>query len=103
MDRERTTGDLRVGYLLRLSGYLQVAIISMWTQNPRVSIMMGMAEASLRGEGPDDSDGDLLERLRGLVAEAREFHADGDFPAAMARMRVAQDLVDMRIVAISGG
>ena len=94
--------DLRVGHLLRVSAYLEIAIISMWTGNLRTDVTIGMVEASLRGEGPGGKDEDLLERLRDLVEEARGYHAGGDFPAAMARMRVAQDLVDLRIVAISG-
>ena len=49
------------------------------------------------------TDEELLRRLRALVAEARDYHAGEDFPAAMARVRVAQDLVDLRIVALSEG
>ena len=100
---KRAAVGLRVGHLLRISGYLEVAIIAMWTESPRALVMMSMAEASLRGEGPGGEDEDLLERLRALVEEARGYYAGGDFPAAMARMRVAQDLVDLQIVAISGG
>jgi hypothetical protein len=99
---EKMAADLRVGHLLRVSAYLEIAIISMWTGNLRTDVTIGMVEASLRGEGPGGKDEDLLERLRDLVEEARGYHAGGDFPAAMARMRVAQDLVDLRIVAISG-
>ena len=42
-------------------------------------------------------------RLRALIEEARDYYDGDDFPAAMARMRVAQDLVDLRIVAIGAG
>ena len=100
---ERATVGLRVVHLLRVSSYLEIAIISMWTGSPRTDLMMGMVEASLRGDAPGGKDEDLLERLRALVEEARAYHAGDDFPAAMARMRVAQDLLDLRIVALSGG
>lgn len=99
----RATASLRVGHLLRITGYVETATIAMWTASPRALVMIGMAEASVRGEGPAGEDEDLLERLRPLVREAREFYASGDFPAAMARMRVAQDLADLRIVALAGG
>jgi hypothetical protein len=100
---ERATVGLRVGHLLRVSSYLEIAIISMWTGSPRTDLTIGMAEASLRGDAPGGKDEDLLERVRGLVEEARVYQAGGDFPAAMARMRVAQDLLDLRIVALTGG
>jgi hypothetical protein len=103
VDEERVTVGLRVGHLLRVSGYLEIAIVSMWTGSPRTLETMGMVEASVRGEGPGGKDSDLLERLRALVEEARDYYAGGDFPAAMARMRVAQDLLDLRIVALNGG
>ena len=99
---ERATASLRVGHLLRITGYVETATIAMWTASPRALVMIGMADASLRGEGPGGEDEDLLERLRPLVREACEFYASGDFPAAMARMRVAQDLADLRIVALAG-
>jgi hypothetical protein len=99
---ERVTAGLRVGHLLRVSGYLEIAIVSMWLASPRTLETMGMVEASVRGEGPGGKDGDLLERLRLLVEEARDYYAGGDFPAAMARMRVAQDLLDLRILALAG-
>ena len=101
MREERATPGLRVGHLLRITGYLEIATISLWTGSPRVPVTMGMAEASVRGEGPGGKDEDLLVRLRALVGEAREYHSGGDFPAAMARLRVAQDLVDLRIVALA--
>ena len=86
---------------MRITGYVEAATIAMWTGSPRALVMMGMAEASVRGEGPGRKDEDLLVRLRPLVGEACEYYASG-FPAAMARMRVAQDLVDLRIVALAG-
>ena len=88
---------------MRITGYLEIAIICMWIHNPRALLTIGMVEASLRGAGPDGNDEDLLKRLRALVEEARDYYAGDDFPAAMARMRVAQNLVDLRIVAIGGG
>jgi hypothetical protein len=100
---ERATVGARVAHLLRITGYLEIAIICMWTRNPRTLQTMGMVEASLRGEGPDEKDEDLLKSLRALAVEARDYYVGDDFPAAMARMRVAQDLVDLRIVAIGGG
>jgi hypothetical protein len=99
---ERATSGLRVAHLLRITGYVETATIAMWIGSPRTQVMMGMAEASLRGEGPGGKDEDLLVRLRSLVGEAYQFYASGDFPAAMARMRVAQDLLDLRIVALTG-
>jgi hypothetical protein len=101
--RETAPGGTRVGHLLRITGYLEIAIICMWIHNPCVLATMGMVEASLRGEGPGGKDEDLFKRLRALVEEARDYYVGDDFPAAMARMRVAQDLVDLRIVAIGGG
>jgi len=87
--------------MLRISGYLDMAILSMWTGNPRAKVLMGMALASMKGKGPGGSDEDLLERLRNLVGEAIEYYSGDDFPAAMARMRVAHDLVALRIIRIS--
>ena len=98
---EKLAIGLRVGHLLRVSGYLEIAIISMWTGYPRTDATIGMVEASIRNEGPSGKDEDLLERLRVLVEEARDHYAGGDSPAAMARMRVAQDLLDLRIVVLN--
>lgn len=97
----RSLAGLRVGHLLRVTNYLEVAILSLWTESPRAAVIMGMAEASVREEGPGGHDEDLLGKLRDLIGEARAYHADGDMPAAMARLRVAHDLVDLRIVAIA--
>ena len=99
---ERATPGVRVGHLLRVTNYLEIAIISMWTGSPRTPVMLGMVEASVRGEGPGGKDEDLLEKLRALVGEAKEYYAGGDFPAAMARLRVAHDLADLRIIALTG-
>jgi len=90
----------RVGHFLRISTYLETAILSMWAERSP-EVMMGMAEASVRGTGPDGKgspDEELLLKLRDLIGEARGYHASDDFPAAMARMRVAEDLVALYIV-----
>ena len=100
---EKATVGVRVGHLLRVTGYLEIAIICMWTHNPRTLLTIGMVEASLRGEGPGGKEEDLLKWLRALVREACDYYAGDDFEAAMARMRVAQDLVDLRIIALAGG
>ena len=98
---ETVTTGARVGHLLRVTNYLEIAVISMWTESPRASVMLGMVEASVRGEGLGGKEEDLLEKLRALIGEAKEYYAGGDFPAAMARMRVAHDLVDLRIIALA--
>ncbi|MDQ4063524.1 MAG: asparaginase, partial [Actinomycetota bacterium] len=95
--------QLRVGHLLRIQGYLDYAILSMWTRM-RAEIVMGMAEASVQGEGPGGVGGPdekLLVELRALIREAREYHASGNFPAAMARMRVAEDLAAVHTIRIT--
>jgi hypothetical protein len=107
--REKTTPQevplkLRVGHLLRISSYLEVAVGSMWAE-VRPKVAMGMAEASVRGTGPGGENGpdeEFLARLRNLIGEAREYYAADDFPAAMARMRVAEDLVALRIIYLVG-
>ena len=96
---------LRVGHLLRISSYLETAVGSMWAE-VRPKVAMGMAEASVRGTDPGGEGGpdeELLAKLRDLIGEAREYYAAGDFPAAMARMRVAEDLVALRIIHLAGG
>ena len=101
---EKVALELRVGHLLRIGSYLDYAILSMWAGR-RPQVVMGMAEASVRGHGPGGADGPdeaILIRLRELIGEAREYHAAGDFPAAMARMRVAEDLVALYTIRISG-
>lgn len=95
---------MRVGHFSRIGSYVDWAVLSMWYRM-RVQAVMGMAEASLRHPGPGGAEGpdeELLERLRGLIREAREYHAAGDFEAAMARMRVAQDLISLHIIALAG-
>ncbi len=100
---ETAAPDVRAAHLLRISGYLDIAIMAMWSSNRRASRLIGMAEASVRGRGPGGADEELLRLLRRLLREARERHAAGDYPAAMARMRVAQDMTDLRIVGIKKG
>ncbi len=102
--REGVPAGLRVGHLLRISYYLDVAILSMWADR-QPGVALGMAEASARGAGPggpEGSDEELLAQVRDLVVEAREYFRADDFPAAMARMRVAEDLVALRIVDLTG-
>lgn len=99
---ERADAAVRMAYLLRINSYMDIAILSMWTVNPRVDVMLGMAEASLRGESPGGRDDETLEKIRDLVREGREYLADGDFPVAMGRMRVAHDLLALHIIRLSG-
>ena len=89
---------LRTAHLLRVDSYIDFAILGMWTSSPRVDVMMGMLEASLRGESPGARDDDLLERLRALVGEGRGYLAAGDFYSAMGRMRTAHDLLSLHII-----
>ncbi len=101
---EEASLELRVGHLLRIGSYLDYAILSMWAER-RPQVMMGMAEASVKGYGPGGAQGpdeELLARLRELIREAREYHAADDFPAAMARMRVAEDLVALHAIRLAG-
>jgi hypothetical protein len=101
---EKAPRKLRVGHLLRIGSYLDYAILSMWAGR-RPQVVMGMAEASVKGHGPGGEDGpdeEILARLRALIGEAREYHEAGDFPAAMARMRVAEDLLAMYTICLSG-
>jgi len=100
---EASSPDVRAAHLLRISGYLDIAIMSMWSASSRACRLIGMAEASVRGAGPGGADEELLRLLRRLLREAAERHAAGDYPAAMARMRVAQDMTDLRIVQIKKG
>jgi L-asparaginase II len=75
----------------------------MWALPERADMLLGMAEASLRsGEGDPEGD-DTLETLRALVGEARGHLAGGRFPAAMARMRVAEDLVSLGAIRLGAG
>ena len=76
----------------------------MWAE-VRPKVAMGMAEASVRGTGPGGENGpdaEFLARLRDLVREAREACAADDFPAAMDRLRHAEDLVALRIIYLVG-
>jgi hypothetical protein len=98
--------SLRVGHLLRINGYLDMAILSMWAVHERVAVTMGMVEASVRGAGPGGEGGpdeEFLAKLRDLIGEAREYYAADDFQAAMARMRVAEDLISLHIIRLAGG
>lgn len=92
---------LRVAHLLRIDGYLDMAMLAMWTATERGPMILGMADASLRHPGPDARDEELLDLVRGLFGEAREYHSVQDFPAMMCRMRVAGDLLSLRIVELS--
>jgi hypothetical protein len=101
---EKVPLALRVGHFLRISSYLDYAMLSMWAQR-RAQVVMGMAEASVRGAGPGGAEGhdeEILARLRELIGEAREYHAADDFQAAMARMRVADDLAALHIIRLCG-
>lgn len=104
MSREGVSADasLRAAHLLRIDGYLDMAMLAMWTATERAPSILDMAGASLRHAGPDERDEELLRQVRGLFAEAREYHALQDFPAMMCRMRVAGDLLSLRIIEISG-
>jgi len=88
------TGGLPVARLTRIESHLDWAVLAMWALPDRADTMLGMAEASLRGAEGDEA----VEALRALVGEARGHLAGGRFPAAMARMRVAQDLVSLAVV-----
>lgn len=99
---ERSDKSMRVAHLLRINSYLDIAIISMWTASPRADVMVGMVEASLRHEGPGGLDGELLQTLRDLVSEGREYYRNEDFAPAMGRMRVAHDKIALYIIGLAG-
>ena len=99
---ERADSALRTAHLLRIDSYMDIAIVSMWMASPRVDTMLGMVEASLRGGTPTGTEDELLEKLRALVREGREYLAGGDFSVAMGRMRVAHDLLSLHIIRSSG-
>jgi adenosine/AMP kinase len=99
---ERTDVPMRTAHLLRINSYMDIAILSMWTMSPRVDVMIGMAEASLRGKTPGGKDDEALEKVRDLVREGREYLAGGEFLVAMGRMRVAHDLLALHIIRLSG-
>lgn len=92
---------LRIAHLLRLDGYLDMAMLGMWAATERGPSILGMADASLRHPGPDRRDEELLVLVRTLFREALEYREAGDFPAMMARMRVAEDLLALRIIELS--
>ena len=50
---------------------------------------------------PGGKDDELIEKLRALVREGREYLAGGDFSVAMGRMRVAHDLLSIYIIRLS--
>jgi hypothetical protein len=101
--KERSDIATRTAHLLRIHSYMDIAIISMWTSSPRVDVMLGMVEGSLRGDSPANADDGILAQLRELVAEGRAYLADGDQPSAMARMRVAQDLMALYVIRLGDG
>ncbi len=101
--KERADLSIRTAHLLRIHSYLDIAIISMWTSSPRVDVVLGMAVGSLRGDSPANADDELLAQVRGLVGEGRAYLSDGDPPAAMARMRVAQDLMALYLIRLGDG
>ncbi len=94
---------LRIAHLLRINSYLDIAINAMWTANPRVDTMIGMAEASLRGKSPGGEDEEVLANVRYLVREGRAYLAGGDLSVALGRMRVAQDIVSLHLIRLSDG
>ena len=94
---------LRIAHLLRINSYLDIAINAMWTANPRVDTMIGMAEASLRGKSPGGEDEEVLAKVRDLVREGRAYLAGGDLSVALGRMRVAQDIVSLHLIRLSDG
>lgn len=103
MSDERRMAAARTAHLLAVSANLNMATISLWGNSPRAASILGMFEASIRWPGPHGHDEDLFETLRGLFEEAKKYHAREDFPAMMARLRVAYDLLSIRIIEISGG
>src|SRR5215203_5927580 len=101
---DKASQELRAGHFLRIGSYLDYAILSMWAGR-RPQVVMGMAEASVRGYGPGGAGGpdeEILIMLRGLIGEAREYHAACNFPAAIAPMGVAEVLVALYTIRISG-
>jgi hypothetical protein len=102
VSREGADTALRVAHLLRIDGYLDMAMLAMWTATERGPMILGMADASLRHPGPDARDEELLGLVRELFEEAREYHASEEFPAMMCRMRVAEDLLALRVIELSG-
>ena len=100
--KETTPAALRIGHLLRIQSYMTMAILSMWQASPRASAVIGMAQASVTGKGPGGHEEEALETLRALLEEALEHYEKKDFPPAMSRMRVANDLVSLQIIRLVG-
>lgn len=101
-DKEQASTALRIGHLLRIQAYLSMAILSMWQASPRAPAIIGMARASLKGKAPGGHEEEALETLRALIGEATEYYEKSDFPAAMSRMRVANDLTSLQIIRLAG-
>lgn len=101
--KERADLSTRTAHLLRVHSYMDIAIISMWTNSPRVDVILGMVVGSLRGDSPANMDDEILAQVRDLVGEGRAYLADGDPPAAMARMRVAHDLMALYLIRLGDG
>lgn len=99
---ETASAALRIGHLLRIQSYVTMAILSMWQASPRAPAVIGMAQASVTGKGPGGCEEEALETLRALLEEAAEHYEEGDFPPAMSRMRVANDLVSLQIIRLAG-
>jgi hypothetical protein len=102
VSREGVDAALRVAHLLRIDGYLDMAMLAMWTATERGPMILGMADASLRHPGSDARDEEILGLVRELFKEARGYHASENFPAMMCRMRVAEDLLALRVIELSG-
>ena len=100
--KEQASTALRIGHLLRIQTYLNMAILSMWQSSPRAPAIIGMARASIKGKGPGGHEEEALEILRALLDEAAEYYEKGDFPPAMSRMRVANDLVSFHTIRLAG-
>ena len=100
-EAEKQSVALRVGNLQRIGTYMTMAILTMWQANPRARVVMGMAQASVQGKGPDGNDEELLKQLRDLLSEAIDYYERNEFPAAMARMRVAHDLTGLHVILLS--
>lgn len=92
----------RIAHLVGVANYLNTATMALWGRSERAEAMLGMFEAGIRWPGPDGCDEEILSRLRDLFAEAREYHAKEEFSAMMARLRVAYDLISLKIIEVSG-
>ncbi|MGI8650945.1 MAG: hypothetical protein ACR2KW_11315 [Rubrobacter sp.] len=102
VEGEAAARQARVAHLMRVSGNLSIAIMALWGNSPRAEAMLGMCEASLRWDGPDPRDSETLDSLRNLFSEAVEYRAAEDFPATMARLRVAYDMVSLATIRAAG-